>query len=287
MKRVLILLLALLAVGTSKAQQSWEIGPMVGVTYYNGDMNEYGHFHPDLTHLAYGLMVRNNLSSRWSMKYSALLGNISGNDQYFDNFFQQQRNLSFTSRIYEASAQFEFNFFKYVGSDKSSYFTPTVFVGWGFFWFNPKATNPETGVVEELQYQRNENQARQYRRFQPALPFGIGFRAKFNHRILLSAEWGLRRTWTDYLDDVSTSYPIENNAYTINGNVTNPGFQRGNSKTKDWYSFAGLVVTYRFGHKPNDCHFHKINKRNNKRFMLNKLFQNRYKPSKNKPNRNQ
>ncbi|MCH7534695.1 MAG: hypothetical protein IH948_02940, partial [Bacteroidetes bacterium] len=54
-------------------------------------------------------------------------------------------------------------------------------------------------------------------------------------KITASAEWGLRITFTDYLDDVSTIYPTDHPSALA---------QRGNSKSKDWYSFFGIMITY-------------------------------------------
>jgi hypothetical protein len=62
-------------------------------------------------------------------------------------------------------------------------------------------------------------------------------------------EWGMRYTFTDYLDDVSGVY-FDNETLKIQkGNLVAQladrsdvihvaGTQRGNSKTHDWYSFA-------------------------------------------------
>ena len=39
------------------------------------------------------------------------------------------------------------------------------------------------------------------------IPFGFGLKFKFSHRFMFAFEYGIRRTFTDYIDDVSTSYP--------------------------------------------------------------------------------
>ena len=53
------------------------------------------------------------------------------------------------------------------------------------------------------------------------------------------------------------------------GNLANgfqsSGYQRGDSQTNDWYAFAGVNLTYRFGHKPNACYFDKVNRKQGKK----------------------
>ena len=69
-------------------------------------------------------------------------------------------------------------------------------------------------------------------------------------------QWGARRTWTDYIDDVSDTYA--NNAVLAfeNGALaaqladrsglaeSNTGRARGDVNTRDWYFYSGLSVTY-------------------------------------------
>ena len=70
----------------------------------------------------------------------------------------------------------------------------------------------------------------------------------------VGAEWGMRKTTTDYLDDVSTTYYFDGPTAippTINQLASDPtlthttGMQRGNSRNTDWYSFAGVSLTFK------------------------------------------
>jgi hypothetical protein len=65
----------------------------------------------------------------------------------------------------------------------------------------------------------------------------------------------MHKTFTDYIDDVSTTYYLVGSAIKPDdqaGMLSDPtrnhfaGMQRGNSKSNDWYSFSGLTVTYKF-----------------------------------------
>jgi hypothetical protein len=68
----------------------------------------------------------------------------------------------------------------------------------------------------------------------------------------------MRKTFTDYIDDISTMYYIDYNTLP-SGDIGaaeflsdpssvkhEPGMQRGNSQNNDWYSVAGITLTYRF-----------------------------------------
>jgi hypothetical protein len=87
--------------------------------------------------------------------------------------------------------------------------------------------------------------------------FSLGKFCSFNLDI------AIRKTFTDYLDDVGADrYMSPASLEAINGmdavalsNRTLDGsFQgrRGNSSTKDWYVYAGGMLTFRLG-KGNNC----------------------------------
>ncbi len=109
---------------------------------------------------------------------------------------------------------------------------------------------------------------RKYKLVQISIPFGVGVKTNLAKNIGLSIEWGMRKTFTDYLDDVSQSYYDPKALTAAHGptsallsdksigndpNYTNTGRQRGNPTTKDWYSFAGIALTIKLGHKVEKC----------------------------------
>ncbi len=56
-------------------------------------------------------------------------------------------------------------------------------------------------------------------------------------------------TFTDYIDDVSTKYvavaPAVQPYADPSGNF-DADMQRGDNETNDWFSFAGITLTYKF-----------------------------------------
>lgn len=261
MKKFIVLFL-LTAFGTAQAQRN-EIGITLGGSYYLGDLNPSKQFM--LTKPAGGLVYRYFFNPRWALKFEGIYGKLEGSDA--KSKFNEQRNLSFKSNFTEISSQIELNFLPYVTGDDKEYFTPYIFAGLSVFSFNPKAEY--NGTWYELQPLGTEGQGasaypdrKPYSLTKLSIPFGFGFKYSVGKVFCFGAEWGIRKTTTDYLDDVSTTYadPLvlsaENMAISAlladrtiaepGQNVNNTDLQRGNSSTKDWYSYAGVFITVKF-----------------------------------------
>jgi len=87
------------------------------------------------------------------------------------------------------------------------------------------------------------------------VPFGFGFKYSLSKRIGLNFEWGMRKTFTDYIDDVSKTYYLkgeninpDNGAELLSDPTLNhqPNMQRGEEKNFDWVAYAGLTISYKF-----------------------------------------
>jgi hypothetical protein len=248
--------------------QSRELGLLLGGAYYIGDLNPVFHFYG--TRPAIGILFRKHINYRYAYKVACYFGQIQAKDKNSFNQFQRERNLDFKSRIVELSGQLEFNFLKYHGDDPRYPFSPFVFIGFGVFNFYPKGSL--NNRWEPLRKNNTESEGaggiyknKQYSLIQPAIPFGVGLRYAINKRFNLSFEWALRKTFTDYLDDVSRYYPTPASlAATGTANttaladkstqpLTNFGRQRGNFSNKDWYSFAGIVFSLKFPDPAKKC----------------------------------
>lgn len=246
--------------------QRLEVGLFGGASYYLGDINPKKNF--ELTKAAAGILVRYNISPRFAVKINGYYGNVSGDDAITK--FNEKRNLSFKSQVLEFSTQLELNFLPYVTGHKDYYFSPYLFAGIAAFNFNPKA-NYE-GTWYSLQPLGTEGQGtlayydkKPYSLTALSFPFGLGFKYSLSKTVCFGGEWGMRKTNTDYLDDVSTTYadpailssentPIAAKLADRSGDPNNTNLQRGNASNKDWYSFAGLFVTFKINRKrKGDC----------------------------------
>ena len=143
------------------------------------------------------------------------------------------------------------------------------------FYFNPKTDvlNPITNEIEtvELQPLNTEGQGlegydKAYSKYGLAVPFGLGVKFSIGSRICVSAQWGFRKTFTDYIDDISKNYvsheqmiewggelaaSAADRTHELEGMETyyhSHNVARGNSATKDWYNFFGITL-YDKGHR--------------------------------------
>ncbi len=247
--------------------QDFEFGAFVGGSYYLGELNPGKQFL--FTKPAFGGLIKYAYSDRWSFRLNILRGKLAGDDAV--SKVNEMRNLRFTSSITEISAVAEFNFFPYFTGSNINYFTPYLFVGPGYFFFNPKAEFQGELISLRDMGTEGQHEGNRYSQSGFAVVFGMGLKYSINGRLGVGIEWGLRKTFTDYIDDISTTYYIDFDKLTP-GEIGAPEFlsdpspvkhkpemQRGNSQTNDWYSFAGITLTYRFtvGEKSTCSDFEK------------------------------
>ena len=252
-----------------------EVGFIGGVSYYLGDLNTT-HFKNVLP--TGGLVIRKNIDRRFSYKAELLYLNIAADD--LDNptdTIALSRGLRFQSAIYELSGQIEFNFLPYQPENALYTWTPFVYTGVSLFRFNPQAET-KNGEWVDLQPLGTEGQGttlfpdrKEYSLIQFAIPMGGGVKIAVNPSFNIILEYGVRKTFTDYLDDVSTTfvgsspalpssdYPIEmsNEAELMSDPLTthSKNIQRGDPDKKDWYSFVGVTLSFKLNNDTKDCDY--------------------------------
>jgi len=250
MRISLLLLLSLIFLSSGSAQDL-EMGIFGGGSYYLGDVNPSGHFKN--TKLAYGILVRYNIDDRWAVKVSGTRGKVSGNAA--NNWFLPDRNLQFESPITDISAVAEFNFLPYFTGSRRNFITPYVFAGFGMFFFQPSFDGVKLKPLGTEGQQLGYDGRKPYSLVGFNIPFGLGVKVGITKKLGFALFWELHKTFTDYIDDVSTTYYL--NGDLIDPNNTQeylsdptlsykPGMQRGNSRNQDWYSFYGITITYKF-----------------------------------------
>ncbi len=275
-KQLFILSIGLLIVLTSSAQRkkrSAEVGVFLGGSYYIGEINPTAHLN-QFTKPAGGFVFRYNMNSRLSARLNFLAGRIEGHDSFSSSEAALQRNLNFKSPINELSLQLEFNFFDYAIGNEKRKFSPYLFLGIAGFKFNPQG-QLANGAWVALQPLGTEGQGldggaskKKYKLIQLSIPFGVGAKVHLSKNIGISFEWGMRKTFTDYLDDVSKKYYDPTVLAATRGGTaavlsdpsigTDPGYsntgrQRGNPTNKDWYSFVGIALTIKLKEKRETC----------------------------------
>jgi hypothetical protein len=259
------LLTTFLVVSFIASSQSFHLGLFGGVSNYQGDLVDK-YYSSRFTRPAFGITGTYELSDRLNVRAGFTTGKILGYDRYNTKTYLQERNLSFESNISEFSLLGEFNVFNLYNIR----WTPYFFGGLAVFRFNPYAFD-ENGEKVFLKPLSTEGQGldgydtKPYSLTQFALPAGFGIKYAFDDRVRLGFEVGLRKTFTDHLDDVSTNYADPNDLLAArgpqavalsyrgdehpNGSLVYPdkGAQRGGATQQDIYYFTGFHISFRLG----------------------------------------
>ncbi len=234
------------------------IGISAGAMNYEGDLDD--NFTLVFTRPGFGVHAIFVVFPRIHFRLTALHGSISANDAQASFTNNASRNLKFYSDIDELGLQIIYSLQnRKRGFSKRNFAVPYVFAGISYFQFAPKR---EVNNVEyDLQSIGTEGQyltgpyPKPYKLQQFSIPFGVGFKFKVSKNFDAGAETGFRKTFTDYLDDVSTSYPDKTALYTAQGPVAvylsdpsvepNISFtQRGNPINSDWYVYTNVHLTF-------------------------------------------
>ncbi|MEX2234237.1 MAG: DUF6089 family protein [Cyclobacteriaceae bacterium] len=178
---------------------------------------------------------------------------LSGRDDESSDGGKTSRNLSFTSSNYELNVVGVFNAFAHRGRFyQRPNFNAYGFIGVGALYFNPKGTlNGQKYALQPLQ-----TEGVKYSRFAFVIPFGGGIKTKLTPFLNLNLEIGYRKTFTDYVDDVSTTF-VDNASFSdpiarqladrrpeIGLPVLEAGHKRGDPSNKDVYMLLTLKAEY-------------------------------------------
>lgn len=288
-KKIITILLLLSFTLASFSQRSarwkrmrYEIFYGVGGTNFLGELGgankegtnfladfEYSMTRPLLS-LGFRYMFLEKVSGKAMLSY----GWLRGDDKSTTETYRNYRNLNFYTPLVEFAIQGEFHLTKErvghrynlrrVRGVKGIKLNVYLFAGIAGFWFNPKGKD-QNGDWQKLQPLGTEGQnvspAREkYSRVQMAIPFGVGFKYGLNRKWSIGLELGVRKTFTDYIDDVSTTYYDNDAIRATSGDQaayladpsdgSNPGWtaggqQRGDPNNKDTYMFMILNMTYK------------------------------------------
>jgi len=264
MKDYLIICLCLLTtIGTVRAQ-NLEAGFFLGASNYQGDLQPT-HFLFGESKVAYGGFIKYRVLESLSLRASITKGTISGEDfNSTINSGRRSRNLNFRSDILDFGLQAEFHPLS-ISSGERKIISPYLMGGINGFTFNPEAFHVDryyalAPLGTEGQYLEGSGVS-PYSRFQIAIPAGIGVELKISDYNSIALEFGIRKTFTDYIDDVSGYYPdlgqlaeLDPLAATLSfrtvDNSGEPlafpaqGAKRGNPDAKDLYYFFGVNFSF-------------------------------------------
>jgi hypothetical protein len=271
----------------------YEAGITVGPMVFLGDLG--GHFgkgttfikdyNMNATKLSFGAYVAAHPSEFLGFRLAINFGKVEGDDAYIKGKggleeARFDRHLDFKSNIIEGFLAAEIYPTALLEDDPSSVMgrlRPYGVIGIGVFHFNPQGSyiDPNTGQATwvYLRPLHTEGQGfpeypdrKEYGLTQLNIPLGVGIKYYISQNVNLSLELIHRKTFTDYIDDVSTTYvdpslfyahlspsqaqiadAIYNKSPLRTTDPINygPGAKRGDTRQKDAYFTLGFKLGIR------------------------------------------
>ncbi|MDH5475760.1 MAG: DUF6089 family protein [Cyclobacteriaceae bacterium] len=195
--------------------QSTEIGFGIGTLSYTGDLART----INLSQMQPAIQGyhRTNINTTLSFKAAVTVGKLKGKDNSSFDVFSSNRNTSFNIFVFEASGMFEYHFLHWRSSKSNLRWSPYFVAGAGL-----------------LNVSGHQSSFEEYSKIQPVIPFGFGFKYIINPRWYVGLEGVARKTFFDYLDNVSQSATSTKN------------YQNGDFSNNDMYYFVGFSLNYSF-----------------------------------------
>ena len=268
LKNILLVLLTAAAPALLSAQYydapttRFEVGAGLGVGQYFGELgnNQWGYSFNNIrpTSTVYGQYHINN----WiSLRAGYSFVWLEAYDSDADSPARQRRNLSFRTFVHEASLMAQFNIFEFDPYYADHQWTPYLFAGMAVYNFNPQTNFAREWI--DLQPLGTEGQGipgledsrPRYNLTQMLIPVGFGVKYNLDERFTFGIEFNYRYTFTDYIDDVSTTYADPDLLRQFNGQLAldvayrgnnnyPEGARRGNPDTNDHFMTSTLTVGY-------------------------------------------
>lgn len=215
------------------AQWKLEVGPLVGISWYNGDLNPSKQLYN--VQPAVGGIIRYVVNNRIAFRGGLTLAGISGSYPQPDIYFPESspNRYRFNRELLDITTMLEINFFSFDHPNiKESLFTPYLTLGVGSVFY--KRYTEDNGNHDEKPT------------FVLSLPFGAGVKWKATEWMNLGAEWTLRKVFADDLDLVGHQQPVDG---------SNPfGFSdTAFTHNNDWYSVVGVYATFTLFSRRDKC----------------------------------
>ena len=256
--KILLLVVSLFLFPFYGSSQKLSLDLYGGLMNYMGDLqNNYYTFKQ--SHLAGGLGLSYSLTDHIAVRSVFTVGKVSADDRFSK---YKGRNLNFTTQLTEFQLGIQYYIFPLAKGKLSPY----VFASADVFHFNPY-THDTAGVKYYLEPLSTEGQGfidgkRRYKLTQFAIPIGGGIKYSLNESVNVGVAFGLRKLFTDYLDDISSVYVdkdlLQKNRgskaveLAYRGGEVNPnhfypiaGEVRG-SPNRDWFYFTSVTISFRF-----------------------------------------
>jgi hypothetical protein len=254
------LLLFVCALPLMAGAQNFHFSARLGAAGYKGELKAKSISLSQMSFLG-SLGARYDLSEHLSARTYFTFTTLRGDDKK-GTTAMQQRNLNFKSLLTDWELTGQYNIF----SLNERWWTPYVFAGIGLYHFKPftvdSADNKTFLKPLSTEGQGFTSGRDEYKLTQFSIPFGFGAEYSLNEDMRVGLEMGYRKVFTDYLDDVSTTYVDQTALLNARGQTAvdfawrgdevhsggypAAGTVRGNADNKDGYYYIGLTFTMRF-----------------------------------------
>jgi len=221
MKRLLVIFLSGFLSVAALGQESVDIGIFGGGGTYFGDMTKINF--QQSVNPAYGGFVRYNFNPRYALRFNVVTGSI-GADGEFDSQILNANTLgnswNFNTNVLDISIQYEFNYLKYIVGDKETPWSTYLSGGVGIQMYQYNIRGIEGSEVT------------------PTIPFGLGFKYNLSKRWGIGLEGGLRKSFSDKLDNLDDPLSYINSEDV---KIKYTDLWHNN----DWTSYVGVHLVYK------------------------------------------
>lgn len=217
MLKKLLIGAAFFSIATTVVAQRSELGFGIGTFNYSGDLVRNYNF--KYSQPAATVLYRSNINRIVSFRAALTGGKLSASEKPIDAF-AAERDASFDIFLLEGSMGIEYHFLNWRDGKYPMRFTPYLFGGLALFGISGMDTKPA-----------------EYSNVQLSIPFGGGFKYIINPRWYVAIEFGVRKTFFDYLDNVSDFK---------DQTATPRVYDFGNPNDYDNYYFLGITLTRTF-----------------------------------------
>ncbi|MGI9525691.1 MAG: DUF6089 family protein [Weeksellaceae bacterium] len=259
--------------------QKHEVGVFIGTTngitdvgrtdYINPFPKDWGVGNPTIP-INLGLLYKFNLNPHQSLRLNLHYTRFIDNDRLAAEDYRYDRGAKYSQTLYETSVLFEYNFFP-INSEQERAHSPYIFAGLGAFGYKHPTYTVVNTISSKTNVEGNPTHVPVISKddelkFSYSIPFGVGYKYKFNYNWEAGLELGVRPTFIDDLDMADateedftflnqeglTNYVSQDVLDESNEKLIRQR-QIGDRSNNDWYVFSGLTFTYIFGRPPCFC----------------------------------
>jgi hypothetical protein len=181
-----------------------------------GDLNPSKHFYKPGK--AIGPIFRYNFEPRNSIRVSVIYNNLKANTINYGDPYVESLKSEFDATFLDMAAIYEFNYIPYKTANRK--LKQSLYLSGGLA-YNLRIGS---GIGESKSH--------------ISIPFGIGYKFNVTKKLSAGAEVSVRKTFSDNAIDGTLNIAGEN--FNLVGN-------------NDWYTFAGIFISYKIFSYREDC----------------------------------